>query len=970
MLEHARRFLELAVPTPSEGAYLNVHYAYVGDDGGKYWDGRATQSVDEAIRTINWLNSLGGKDIYVCMSTQARFEEKISKKGNKYKKAIRFQETVVKIQSLYADLDVKSPAKPDGYDSQQEALAAAQAFIKATGLPIPSAFVASGTGGFHMHWVLTEAVTREQWQPLADRLVAALQHHNIKCDTQCTIDSARILRVPETFNYKLGEPRPTSLMSLGEKVTYEVMAAALAQYEPAPKAAQSARVSIDPSFAGSAPAGTATANEELASGVENTRLILPIEDVAKTCGFVDRSLKTGGAANANPLWFMTASIATFVEDGRQALHKMSDKHPGYVPADTDLLYDRVTVKQKEKNLGWPTCSKIASYGAPECQTCPLLKHGKSPLNFVIKIDPPANEPDLTMPERYVRNADGIIMIRSIADDGSPTVLPVCHYPIYAGWLSSDPTWTLHFVTKTDSGRKSSIDIPCEVITAGKDTFSKYLGAKGFFCTDVQYKILKEFFVSWLQKLQEAKDSVITAAPFGWSTVDGKMEGFSYGGRVWGKDTDRPAANPNPVLAYQYTPKGTPEVWEQAAKIVYEQRRPALDAILSVAFAAPLVRFTGHRGLILNAYSPESGIGKTTTMKVSQAVWGHPVMAMQALDDTANSVLGKMGLVKSLPMYWDEIKSDMQVKRFCSIVFNMTGGREKTRMSQDAQLRVSGEWQTIMVSASNESLVDGMAREAGSTTAGLHRMFEYTVPPGNSSAADVAQVQRLIGKLEDNYGHAGITYAKFLGRHWARVEQEVADLNDALLREVTAKQEERIWVATMSVVLQGATYANEIGLTDIDLAGLKSFLLDVFYKNRADVEGSPTDLTNDDSAVQVLGEFLNTSRSRYTLITNRIWSSAGKPPKGSIMPLSDTSKLMELRIQIGKEDRMVRIASTYLTQWMSERGYSRVTWIRKMEQDFGLKKTNGILGGGTDIVGAKEQLLELDLNHAKLSQFVE
>jgi hypothetical protein len=250
------------------------------------------------------------------------------------------------------------------------------------------------------------------------------------------------------------------------------------------------------------------------------------------------------------------------------------------------------------------------------------------------------------------------------------------------------------------------------------------------------------------------------------------------------------------------------------------------------------------------------------------------------------------------------------------------------------------------------------------------MFEYVVPPGTSLATDVGVVQRLIGKLEDNYGHAGMRYAKFLGTHWPRVEQELADTNDELLREVNVKQEERIWVSTMAVLLKGAEYANELGLTEIDVGNLKLFLLDVFKKNREEVSGAPSDLTQDVSAITVLGEFLNSARTRQTLITNRIWMSPGKPSKGAITMMSDASRMTELRVQIGREDRMIRIASTFLTEWMGERGYSRVTWVKKMESEFGMRKVVGILGGGTDIVGAKEQLLELDMNHPKLSPFME
>ena len=806
MLDHARRFISLAVPSPTAGeAYLNIHWSSIGPEGQKYWDGRATESVDDAIRTISWVNSMGpNHDLYVCMSTQARFEDKTSKKGKQYRKAIRFQEDVKGIQSLFIDVDVKAGA----YATQGEALAALQAFMAAVGLPMPSAVVASGSGGFHVHWVVDEVLSRDEWQLLANSLCAATIKHGLKTDTQCTIDSARILRIPDTFNYKSGEAKPVTLLSIGEKVTTQVMRGALAGYDIG--TARPASPFEQPG-ATTAEAGS---NSDLTAGIEKVKIEYPVAEIAKNCGFVRRSLGTGGKDNPNPLWFLTASIANFTSEGREALHMMSSQHPGYSAVDTDRLFDRIQATQAKKDLGWPKCQKIAGYGAPECQTCPLLKHVKSPLSFVIKVGAQIS-PDLTMPDKYTRDSNGIIMARGIADDGTPIVIPIIHYPVFSGWMSDDP-WTLHIISRLSGTRKVTVDVPLDVIVGGKDTFAKFLGSKGFSCTDSQFKLLKDFFVSWVQKLQNAKDSVISAAPFGWAMDNGAAEGFAYGGRVWMDGSDRPAANPSPVLSYQYTPKGDIAIWREAVKVIYSQRRPALDAILAVAFAGPLVKFTGHAGLILNAYSPESGIGKTTAMKVSQAVWGHPVMAMQSLNDTANSVMGKMGQTRSLPVYWDELKSDQQIRQFCSIIFTMTGGREKTRMNQDAQLRMSGEWHTLLVSASNDSLVDGMAREAGSTTAGLHRMFEYIVPPGKSSALEVGMVQRLIGKLEDNYGHAGLLYSKFLGTHSVRVDREVAEMNDKLLSEVTARNEERVWVATMAVVLKGAEYSNELGLTDIDM----------------------------------------------------------------------------------------------------------------------------------------------------------
>jgi len=971
VLEHARQFLDRVMP-PTGAGYLNIHWASpaTNEDGTpklrengeqvKWWDGRACSTIDEALKTVKWVSGMAGKDIYVCMSIQAKMEEKTSTKGNKYKKALRLADDVAAIKSLFIDVDVKEDAYPD----TKTALEALRGFITSVGMPMPSAVVGSGSGGFHAHWALDQVLSRDEWQVLANKLAAATKKHGLITDSQCTVDSARILRIPGTKNHKSDPARDVTLMSLGGEVSLDTIRSVLAPYDGVVTGGSPFEQDGFVRKAGA----KIEANDELGANMPQTSAVeLRVEDVGKNCGFIARTLATGGKDNAQPLWFLTASMATFMEDGRDALHAMSDKHPGYSVKDTDDLYDRTETNAKKRDLGWPQCAKISSYGAPECASCPLLAQNKSPLNFATPTSPVALV-DNTLPDRYVRLGDGQIAVRTVSDEGAQLTIPLCHYPILNGWLSNNP-WTFHFTTRTEAGRKTVVEIPTEVIFA-KEGLAKFLGSKGFFLTDKQYKLLKEFFVSWLQKLQNSKESVVSASPFGWSVVDGKTEGFTYAGRVWMKDNDRPAANPNPQLQYQYTPKGDIAPWREIAKVVYDQKRPGLDAMLAVAFAGPLVKFTGFGGLILNAFSPESGIGKTTAMKVSQAVWGSPVLAMQGLDDTANSVLGKMGQLRSLPMYWDEIKSDNQIKRFCSVVFNLTGGREKTRMNADSTLRVSGTWQTMMVSASNDSLIDGMAREAGSTTAGLHRLFEFQVPKPAAVSHDIGTVQRLTGKLDDNYGHAGLLYAKFLGANHKRIEAEVAELQDELYAKTSVKQEERMWIATMAVILKGADYANELGLTNINCAGLHDFLMDVLERMRKEVMASPADLTSDMSVSSILAEFMNATRARNTLLTNRIWVSRGKPAKGAIRVENDTSKLGDICVHIGKEDKLMRISSTFFSRWMGDHGYSRQTWTKRMEQEFGLKNVHGKLGGGTEMVCAMEYLIELDLNHPKLAAFVE
>ena len=56
--------------------------------------------------------------------------------------------------------------------------------------------MASGSGGFHVHWTLADPISTEVWQPLAQALVTAMRHHGFIVDYACTTDAARLLRCP------------------------------------------------------------------------------------------------------------------------------------------------------------------------------------------------------------------------------------------------------------------------------------------------------------------------------------------------------------------------------------------------------------------------------------------------------------------------------------------------------------------------------------------------------------------------------------------------------------------------------------------------------------------------------------------------------------------------------------------------------------------------------------------------------
>jgi hypothetical protein len=943
-------FLRLVLPWDG-ASYGNLHWTTdkLNPVTGKpYWGGRANTTPEELQGNLSWaMQQASTRDIYFCLSSQAVAEEKQSKFGRKFTVPHRSQQNAVRLRSVWIDVDVK----PGAYEDRTQAVQAVAAFYKAVDLPPPSAVVASGSGGLHVYWAFVEALAPAAWQVLANALANATQAKGLHCDTQCTVDSARILRVPGTRNYKSDPPNPVELLVMGAPVLYDAMERALEPFKGViPPTSQVA--ALPPRT------GPAGANDDLGGGIESIKLRL--SDVVRGCPFIADAVAGGGDGYSEPLWTQTVYLSMFLHEGREAAHLMSKGDPRYTPEGVDAKFDEQVAKRRLKNMGWTSCAKIAQLGCTQCAVCPNRAAGKSPLSFGLP-QLPTFTPDL-LPDGYVRADSGAICKQVMDEDGMPVSVIICPYPMDDPWLQDNP-WTLHFTSRTSTGRKANVSVALEQI-ATKDGCVKVFAKQGLMLPESRVKLVREFLVSWIQKLQENKEAVVSSTPFGWSVVNGKIEGFTYGGTVLMKGgAERQAAIPDPVIESQYMPRGELTPWVEAAKVVTDQKRPALEAILAVAFGGPLVRFTGEPGALLHAYSPESGIGKTTVMRIAQAVWGDPYRAMQSLNDTTNSVLNKIGMLRELPIFWDEIKSEEDTKRFALLAFQLTEGREKLRMGRDLTIREAGSWQTILCSASNASVLDAVTANTKGTNAGIYRVIEFKVPPGGRVAD--ASVARRVQLLRDNFGHPGLVYAKYLGENYEQVAKEVATFQDKITRLLQGQQDERFWFVLITCVVMGAHYANKLGLTEFDIPTLRDHMINSLKVMRGEIKDSThVDLTKAESVVTVLAQYLTAMDARHTLRTNRVNVSRGKPAVGVFKIESDCARLDGIYVQIGREDGIMRISSTHFSNWCEEHGYSRNAMIKTLREHYGVKYTNGVLGSGTErSKKVVEYLLEVDTNAA-------
>ena len=1044
MFENAREYLARVVPWPQPGepGFVNLHWTFPPTtprpDGKPAWTGRAVTSVGEAAKALEFALRQGSNtlDVYACMSTQINADAKVTK-GKRpfaYNAPIRLASNAGSLKSFFLDVDF-GKTNGSSYATAEQALVETLKFVSAVGLPKPTMVVNSG-GGFHFYWCVSCALTPDEWAPIAFALAEAAKAHGLLCDTQCTVDSVRVLRVPDTLNRKQEPARHVRFV--GPRLDYDYDLSRISQplqpyvgkfHPPASGAGVDRTLFPLRVF----PSGVS----ELGMGLDNLWPAPDLDHVAVACGFVRDAIATGGAGLNNPLWNITTLISTFTKGGRADAHRMGDKHATYTKESTDDFFDRKDRERSERGLGWPACSTISATGATACKSCALFAQGKSPLNFEQRPAPahplglaqgaaqigqaavsghqgpvsgaasvaggfgasqiqPAGQQQYTggvaaqpqalqvgtsptvtpqgnadLPPGYMRDGRGIVSIIMV-DPQNPqqqTLVPISDYPMMNAWLQTEPR-ILHFDSVVDRGYATQIDLELEAV--GGMEMRKILQRQGFMLVSND-KRAGDFFVSWVKKLQQIKDSV-ASAPFGWQDKNGQTEGFIFGGQLWTPNGSSPSATANPVINQQYKPKGSDAYWLDAVKLVTSQGRPDLEAIVASAFAAPLVMFTGHLGMLMSAYSKESGIGKSTALRIAQAVWGDPIRAVQSLSDTQNSVMKKIGEVRSLPVYWDELKTDEDTKKFVNMTFQIAQGKEKSRLNQQAQMKEPGHWQTLVVSASNDSLIDHVTQQTQTTLAGLYRIFEYTVRPpqsGQTGLVDTSEATIRLSKLNNNYGSVGLKYAQWLGANFKQVEVDMAALSKQLNIETSSHQEERFWISLIATILLGARYANLLGYAVFDEPGLKDFMLRSLSTMRA-LRGSQTvDLTRTINISSIMAAFLKDMMQADKVIwTERIHVSAGRPPAIKVLKPADVSRVNGVVVQVGMNDKLMRISSTAFGEWLKKSGKSRHLLMEALKASMTTQMVVGYLGGGTGLAFAKENILQIDLASSPDLNFVD
>jgi hypothetical protein len=225
-------------------------------------------------------------------------------------------------KALWVDIDCgeDKAASGEGYADQATGLQELQRFCKTIGLPKP--IIVNSGRGIHAYWTFSKVIGRDRWQPMSDRLKELCQKHSLLSDMKC-FEPARILRVPDTLNFKDTPPSPVITITTGGNVSDPDelrLTLGVMDKKFAPRR-QIQRSALTLSLMG--------------NRISRFKTIMMKSAQGEGCKQLVHCYQNQDSISYN-LWRSALSIAAFCEEGASAAHKMSEKYPGYDPEEVEI----------------------------------------------------------------------------------------------------------------------------------------------------------------------------------------------------------------------------------------------------------------------------------------------------------------------------------------------------------------------------------------------------------------------------------------------------------------------------------------------------------------------------------------------------------------------------------------------------------------------------------------------------------
>lgn len=871
-----------------------------------------------------------GLDVYFALAT---FREPTNRKGD----------NAQEFKSLFLDLDV-GPSKE--YPTQQLAVSALRSFCKQLSLPKPL-MVNSGRG-VHVYWLLTEAVSVEIWLDAAERLKKACADNGLLADPAVTADVARILRVPDTHNYKDNPPLPVSLF--GVDIPKSVV---LSEFVEKLGVILKPVIKIN--------LGTDALYEAYVENSENIfKKIMQKTIAGRGCAQLGY-IASKQTEVSEPLWRAGLSIAKFCVDGEEGATKISSRHPDYSEAEMRKKLDEIK--------GPYTCARFDELREGVCQDCPLWQEIKSPIVLgkriresegVVSVSAPVqgkkDDQAFDIPEYpkpYFRGANGGVFLRASNDDGDIEEEVVYHHDIYITRRLHDQELgeTLVFRLHLPKDGVRQFSVPLTHITS-REEFRKSMAHEGVTAWGKSLEKLMAYTTKWVDELQRTSVADEAHRQFGW--VDDDMEKFVLGEKLieGSKTTYNPPSSKTAGLMDTFEPNGSKE---KSIELLNFYNRTGFELhqyVVGVGFGSPLMALTGLNSMAVHLYGG-TGVGKTTAQFAAMSIWGHPELLTLQKDDTHNSRMNRGEVMHSLPLVSDEM-TNVTSREMSEYVYQVSGGRQKNRLSANGNVeRARGKpWKLLALSSGNTSAWETLSRDKATPKAEMQRLFEIKVTKMIHTTGNNADTSDLLEDLKKNYGHLGTEYIQWIINNRDEARAIVKRAKERLDAAAKLGPENRFWSNGNAVVLAGLIIAKQLGFIQYDVGKVYKWIVAELIRRNSFVNEIGA------SVAETLNNYLSENYNNLLKIESTE-DLRGKNDNGldQLMPVTAAPRgALVARYEPDTQLLFLRIKP--FKEWCVDQQINYASVVDDLKDKMGAKRVKKRLTKGTDLNMPPQDVLEL------------
>jgi len=852
-------------------------------------------------------------------------------------------------RAFWLDLDC-GENKP--YESQAAALDALRLIVQASGLPKPT-IINSGRG-LHVYWVLTQTIGYNDWKPTAEAFKKFCAMYNLHADPAVTADAARILRIPETLNFKDNPPKKVDVMITSPAVDFAAFRQAIGLQDEAEEE--------DSLFGDATPPRRpidATTRALMGNSISRFGAIMRKTAAGEGCAQLLHIYRDQETIE-EPLWRAGLSIAVNCEDGTTSIHKISNQHPEYDPSET---YNKAQALRDKPYK----CATFANLNPQGCQDCPLKGKITSPIQIgsriaeakaednIIVMRNATLEEEITVeipeyPFPYFRGKNGGVYKRGYGKDENGEDNKdelIYEYDFYVVKRLKDPDageslWMRLHMPKDGIQEFSAPLTSC----LSKDKLREVLAYQGITAYNKKLDHLMAYVTKWVQELQRLTEAEKARQQFGWQEDDTK---FIVGNReITASGVNySPSSSATSELASMYTKKGNISEWRKVANIYGKPGNEVRAFTLFAGFGSALFKFTKLNGAIIHLTNNGSGVGKTTIQLLVNSIWGRPVEPLMNQEDKYLARMHRISVLGNLPPTIDEL-TNMQDEEVSNMAYAITHGRGRNRMQSQVNAERSNtlRWSSVAITSGNKSLYDQLYNLKDFPEGELMRVLEFAVAKMDNLSK--AESDEMFNPMYENYGIAGELFIRYVLANLPEVKRLLAAVQRKFDRAAGFTQRERFWSATAASAITAGIITKKLGLHDIDVGMVYKWAAETLGHMRREVRDGGT------NPLSRLGSYLNEHNNNILIVNSFVDRRSGltqapvREPRG------------ELKVRYEPDTKLLFIAVKPLRDWCSENQISYkmlIAELKKLNLSKSIVKKS--MSKGSDITTPSVDALVID-----------